>query len=55
MRSRASLVPGGSGPARRSGREISLLVLAAALAAGTLAAGIVLEQYGETLFNATLV
>jgi hypothetical protein len=42
-------------PMSRSSREKVLVAAAAALAAGILAWGIVAEQLGETLFNATLV
>ena len=36
-------------------RERILFVVTAALAAGALVWGVVVEQLGETLFNATLV
>jgi len=39
----------------RATRERVLAILFAALAAGVLAWGVVGEQLGETLFNATLV
>jgi hypothetical protein len=38
-----------------TGREKTLAVAAAVLAAGVLAWGVISEQIGETLFNATLV
>ena len=56
MRSRADLVPAaGSAPAGRPGREKALALVVAALAVGLLAWGVLAEQIGETLFNATLV
>jgi hypothetical protein len=40
---------------QRPGREHALAIIAAALAAGLFALGLIAEQTGETLFNATLV
>ena len=40
---------------KRPGREKTLAIVVAALAAGLFAAGVLAEQLGETLFNATLV
>ena len=40
---------------QRPGRERTLAIVAAALAAGVLVWGLLAEQIGETLFNATLV
>ena len=40
---------------QRPGREKTLAIIATALAAGLLAWGVLAEQLGETLFNATLV
>ena len=39
----------------RPNRERLLAILVAAVAAGSLAAGVLAEQMGDTLFNATLV
>ena len=39
----------------RPGRERLLAILVAALAAGAIAWGVLSEQLGDTLFNATLV
>jgi hypothetical protein len=56
MRSRADLVPDPrTEPMKRPGREKTLAIALAALAAGLLAWGVLAEQIGETLFNATLV
>ena len=56
MRSRADLVPVvEDAPVKRPGREKTLALVVAALAAGLLAWGVLAEQIGETLFNATLV
>jgi hypothetical protein len=40
---------------KRPGREQVVAILVAALAAGVLAWGVLADQLGETLFNATLV
>ena len=40
---------------QRPGRERTLAIVVAALAAGVLVWGLLAEQIGETLFNATLV
>ena len=56
MRSRADLVPAQrTAPMERPGRERTLAIALAALAAGLLAWGVLAEQIGETLFNATLI
>ena len=40
---------------KRPGREQAIAVVLAALAAGLLAWGVLADQLGDTLFNATLV
>ncbi len=40
---------------KHPGRERALAIVALAVAAGLLAWGVLAEQIGETLFNATLV
>ena len=40
---------------KRPGKEQLVAIAAAALAAGVLVWGVLTEQLGETLFNATLV
>jgi hypothetical protein len=45
----------GASPVKRPRREIVLALVVATLAAGMLAWGVLAEQIGETLFNATLV
>ena len=42
-------------PAKNARRERIVAIALAALAAGALAWGVIAEQIGETLFNATLV
>ena len=42
-------------PAKSNRRERILAIALAALAAGVLVWGVIAEQIGETLFNATLV